>query len=585
MSKLEIDARTWAELNQLLDSALDRPAAQRAEWIEMLAPQYEALKPRLRDLLSRTDPGEDGTFLGTLPKFEPDAGDSDGADASGDQPGDQVGPYRLLRELGHGGMGTVWLAERSDGLIERPVALKLPHGASKRAGLALRMARERRILAALTHPNIARLYDAGLTAEGRPFLAIEYVEGRQIDDYCRERQLDLKSRLRLFAQVARGVAYAHTKLVVHRDLKPANILVTSDGQVRLLDFGIAKLLDEGEAEGAQLTEFAGRALTPAYASPEQILGDPLTIASDVYSLGVILYELLAGQRPYNPKRDSRGALEDAIVQEEPAPPSVVADRQSRIALRGDLDAIVLAALRKKPEGRYPTVHALVDDIERYLSARPVLAQPDSSWYRMRTFIKRNTLGVSAASAVFAATVIGAGVARWQARVALAEKTRAEQVKEFIASVFREADPTQGKGKVLSGAELLRQAELRLHDRADVEPQIRVELLAIIGESLFGLQENTDSARVLGQALQLYESLGVPSDALGARLHLVLSQVYEIVGRHDDARRALDRSFAVLRGFEGRRESRVHSRETAAGRIGHRIWRLQNRRAGRSRGDQ
>ena len=217
MSKLEIDARTWAELNQLLDSALDRPAAQRAEWIEMLAPQDEALKPRLRDLLSRTDPGEDGTFLGTLPKFEPDAGDSDGADASGDQPGDQVGPFRLVRELGHGGMGTVWLAERSDGLIERPVALKLPHGASKRVGLALRMARERRILAALTHPNIARLYDAGLTAEGRPFLAIEYVEGRQIDDYCRERQLDLKSRLRLFAQVARGVAYAHTKLVVHRD--------------------------------------------------------------------------------------------------------------------------------------------------------------------------------------------------------------------------------------------------------------------------------------------------------------------------------------------------------------------------------
>jgi len=545
MSKLEIDARTWAELNQLLDSALDRPAAERAEWIEMLAAPYEALKPRLRDLLARTDPGGDGTFLATLPKFEPDADDSDGADASSDQPGDQVGPYRLLRELGHGGMGTVWLAERSDGLIERPVALKLPHGASKRAGLALRMARERRILAALTHPNIARLYDAGLTAEGRPFLAIEYVEGRQIDDYCRERQLDLKSRLRLFAQVARGVAYAHTKLVVHRDLKPANILVTSDGQVRLLDFGIAKLLDEGEAEGAQLTEFAGRALTPAYASPEQILGDPLTIASDVYSLGVILYELLAGRRPYNPKRDSRGALEDAIVQEEPAPPSVVADRQSRIALRGDLDAIVLAALRKTPEGRYPTVHALVDDIERYLGARPVLAQPDSSWYRMRTFIKRNTLVVSAASAVFSATVIGAGVARWQARVALAEKTRAEQVKEFIASVFREADPTQGKGKVLSGAELLRQAELRLDDRTDVEPQIRVELLAIIGESLFGLQENTDSARVLGQALQLYESLGVPSDALGARLHLVLSQVYEIVGRHDDARRALERSFAVL----------------------------------------
>jgi serine/threonine-protein kinase len=549
MPKLEIDPHTWVELNQLLDSALDQPAAQRAEWIERLAPRYDALKPRLRDLLSRSGPLDDSAVLGTLPRFALDTDDSEAADAIGDRPGDQVGPYRLLRELGQGGMGTVWLAERSDGLIERPVALKLPHGASERAGLALRMARERRILASLTHPNIARLYDAGLTPEGRPFLALEYIEGRQIDGYCRERQLDLKSRLRLFAQVAHGVAHAHAKLVVHRDLKPANVLVTSDGQVRLLDFGIAKLLDEGEAKETQLTELAGRALTPAYASPEQILGDPPTIASDVYSLGVILYELLTGQRPYRPKRDSRGALEDAIVHEEPSPPSEVADRQSRTALRGDLDAIMLTALKKKPEERYSTVHALVDDIERYLSARPVLAQPDRIWYRASKFIARNTIAVGAAAAVFAATVIGAGVAGWQARVAVAEKARAEQVKEFIASVFREADPTQGKGNVLSGAELLRQAELRLNDRTDADLQMRVELLAIIGESLFGLQENADSARVLEHGLRLHESLGVPSDPLSARLHLVLSQVYEILGRHDDAQREIERSLSVLKASD------------------------------------
>ena len=192
--------------------------------------------------------------------------------SDGDQPGDVVGPYRLLRELGSGGMGVVWLAERTDGLINRPVALKLPHGAWKRAGLAERMAREREILATLSHPNIAHLYDAGVTAGGQPYLAIEYVEGRRIDVYCREQHLDVEARLRLFAQVAGAVAYAHGKLAVHRDLKPANILVSAGGQVRLLDFGIAKLLDDGQAKEDRFTELSGRALTPDYASPEQIRG-------------------------------------------------------------------------------------------------------------------------------------------------------------------------------------------------------------------------------------------------------------------------------------------------------------------------
>ena len=212
--------------------------------------------------------------------------------------------------------------------------------------------------------------------------------GRPIDEYCRDRQLDVRARLRLFAQVAAAVAYAHGKLIVHRDLKPSNILVTADGQVRLLDFGIAKLLEEDHAKETRLTELSGRALTPDYASPEQILGEPLTIASDVYSLGVILYELLSGTRPYKLKRDSRGALEDAIVQTDPAPPSAVVDEQAGKALRGDLDTIVLKALKKRPEERYLTVHAFADDIDRYLDGRPVLARPDSARYRLGKFIAR-----------------------------------------------------------------------------------------------------------------------------------------------------------------------------------------------------
>ena len=545
MPKLEIDASTWAELNQLLDAALDQPASQRGQWIDSLAPQYAALQPRLRDLLSRADRAGGTDMVDTLPKFDVEPGSVADAGASADQPGDTVGPYRLVRELGSGGMGAVWLAERSDGLINRQVALKLPHGAWKRAGLAERMVRERDILASLAHPNIARLYDAGVTATGQPFLALEYVEGRQIDEYCREQAIDLNARLSLFAQVANAVAYAHAKLIVHRDLKPANILVTADGQVRLLDFGIAKLLEEGQAKETRLTELSGRALTPDYASPEQILGEPITIASDVYSLGVILYELLCGRRPYQLERGSRGALEDAIVQAEPPRPSDAAEAPWRKSLRGDLDTIVLKALKKTPAQRYPTVHALVDDIERHLTARPVLAQPDRLWYRVHRFVARNTFAVGAAAAIVAAILVGASVAAWQARVALAEKARAEEVKEFIASVFREADPTQGAGKVLSAVELLRQAERRLHDRSDADPAMQVELLAIIGESLFGLQENADAARVIDQALNLQQSIGVVDAGLNARLHLVLSQAYEYLGKHDDARRELDRAFAVL----------------------------------------
>src|SRR6185295_9751376 len=304
MGKHRIDVDGWGTLSRLLDQALELPAPQVDSWLDSLAPEFDALKPQLKRMLSRHASVETGEFLNKLPKV--DLQPEDATPPRTEQPGDVIGPYRLERELGSGGMGVVWLAIRTDGLIKRPVALKLPHGAWKRAGLAERMAREREILASLAHPNIAHLYDAGVTAAGQPYLAIEYVEGTRVDVYCRERALGVRARLELFVQVAGAVAYAHGKLVVHRDLKPANILVSGDGQVRLLDFGLAKLLEDGVTRETRVTEMAGRALTPDYASPEQILGEPLTTASDVYSLGVVLYELLCEQRPYRLTRDSRG---------------------------------------------------------------------------------------------------------------------------------------------------------------------------------------------------------------------------------------------------------------------------------------
>jgi serine/threonine protein kinase/tetratricopeptide (TPR) repeat protein len=552
----EFDTRSWEVLNRLLEQALELEPPAIRPWLDSLAAEYRPFRPQLERMLSRQAQVKTRDFLGTLPKIDL----SPEEPAHTEQPGDVIGPYRLERELGSGGMGVVWLATRTDGLVQRPVALKLPHGAWRRAGLAERMARERAILASLSHPNIAHLYDAGVTPAGQPYLAIEYVEGTRVDVYCRERQLGTRARLELFAQAAKAVAYAHGKLVVHRDLKPANMLVNVEGQVRLLDFGIAKLLEDGEARETRFTELSGRALTPDYASPEQILGEPLTVAADVYSLGVVLYELLCDQRPYKLQRDSRGALEEAILQADPPLPSDVADARRRASLRGDLDTVVLEALKKIPAERYPTVHALLDDIERHLSSRPVLARRDSGWYRARKFVARNKLAVSAAGAIALALLGGAVVATWQARVALAEKARAQEVQTFIASVFREADPMmQGGGKALSAVDLLLQAERRLDERADATPALRAEMLAIIGESLFGLQEIPQSARVVEKGLRVFGSMPAGDPQLGARLHLALSEAREFQGDVEAAQVELAATFDALKRAEDARALAVRAR--------------------------
>ncbi len=413
MGKLEIDRDRWPDLDRLLDEGLDRPSDERDAWLAALPDELDALKPQLRDLLSRAAEVETDDFLGTLPKIG--AAVEDMLPAGG-QAGAIIGPYRLLREIAQGGMGSVWLAERVDGLFNRRVALKLPHGAAAATGLAERMARERTILATLEHPNIARLYDAGITADGQPFLALEYVDGRPLDEHAgapgTDGALDLRARLELFVQVGQAVSYAHERQVIHRDLKPANIFVTEAGEVRLLDFGIARILDHGEAHDTHLTQLGGRALTPDYASPEQILGESLTVATDIYSLGVVLYELVTGARPYRLERHSRAALEDAILKAEPARPSDAAAPALRGPLRGDLDNIVLKALKKRPSERYASVRAMVDDVTRHLQGRPVLARPDSRRYRLQKFVVRNRLALAAGGSVVLAAI--AIAASWQA---------------------------------------------------------------------------------------------------------------------------------------------------------------------------
>jgi len=547
MTGFDMDPGTWQRLNRLLDEALEVPPPDRERWIDDLSKELEALKPRLRALLAHLS-GQ--TPFGTLPKLDPGTRTESEAQTrtSLDRAGETVGPYNLLRLIAEGGMGAVWLAERADGILQRPVALKLPRGVWSRPELLSRMAREREILASLNHPHIARLYDAGLASDGQPYLALEYVEGRPLDVHARAAGLDIRARLRLFLQVAQAVAHAHARLVVHRDLKPSNILVTGDGEVRLLDFGIAKLLEGGQAHETELTRLSGRALTLAYASPEQVSGEPIGVASDVYSLGVVLYELLTGSLPYQPARDSRGAVEEAILNADPAKPSeTTVDASSRKVLRSDLDTVVLKALKKKAEERYSTVNAFADDLERWLQGRPVVAQPDSLLYRLRKFVGRNKLAVSAAASILVAILAGAAVAVWQARVALAEKQRAEEVKEFISAIFRDADPyAASSGQVPTVLDLLKQARDKIDGSLGERPELRVELLNLVGESLLSLQENDTAEQVVGQALEVgRRSLG-EDDPRTLHARVLMSQVHRFRGRTEEMRAELDALVPALR---------------------------------------
>jgi serine/threonine protein kinase len=507
---LSLSPEQLRRLSQLLDEALDRAADQRADWLDSLPEIQAPLLPLLRDMLAR-QLGESDTMLPPLPEYsERDLDDLAPDETSGLAIDAVVGPYRLLRELGRGGMGSVWLAERTDGTLKRQVALKLPHSALPQRQLAERFARERDILAALSHPHIARLYDAGVTEDGRPYLALEYVEGEAINAYCDRLRLNVRARLELFLQVLAALQYAHGQLVVHRDLKPTNILVTAAGEVKLLDFGIAKLLTDGQAHETELTQVGGRALTPQYASPEQILGQPIATASDVYALGVVLYELLTGSLPYRLKRDSRGALEDAILSADPTRPSqtevlagnatVRASTTRKLAttLRGDLDTIILQALKKNAGERYATAQLFAEDLRRYLSGEAVLARPDSAWYRTHKFIRRNWLAAGAAAAVIVALSAGLGVALWQAQVARQETRTAKAVQAFLLDIFQanssnQADPQ--KARQTTARELLDIGAKKIETSLGDAPQARMQVLATLGDLYVDLGLNAQSAEL------------------------------------------------------------------------------------------
>jgi serine/threonine protein kinase/Flp pilus assembly protein TadD len=412
-------------MSRLLDEALPLDDAGRRRWLETLPAEYDVLLAPLRQaLLQEFNDSSDGKYLAT---FLESADEQHGrVEPTGLQTGDRVGPYELIRLLGAGGMAEVWLAKRADGAFNREVALKLPSMTRVRRDLEQRFIRERDILATLEHPHIARLYDAGIDPQGLPYLSMEYVQGELLTDWCDAQRLDIRARLRLFLQVLEAVQYAHERQVIHRDLKPSNILVTKAGQVRLLDFGVATLLDDGEVAGrTPLTTVYGQVLTPIYSSPELIRGDPVTAKSDIYSLGVVLFELLTGDRPYRLNAGaSRAILEQAIAAAEVRKPSTqilqeawgargVTHEQLTRQLRGDVDRIVLKSLAKEPESRYTSAAAMADDVQRYLEGKPISAQPPRLSYRLGKFLRRNraVVSVGTGAAILVLATVGYEIER------------------------------------------------------------------------------------------------------------------------------------------------------------------------------
>ena len=512
-----------ARIDTLFDRALDLPREERLPFVRDAAagdPEIERGVVELLRLSSGPESDDDWSgaseslWMELVTELESPAPEMAGT---------RVGPWRLIAEIGRGGMGTVFLAERADGEFEQRAALKLLRPAIAAGEALRRFEQERQILASLTHPGIARLLDGGRTADGHPYLAMELIDGLPIDRYCRDRQLGVRERLALFLQVCRAVDHAHRLMVVHRDLKPSNIVVSSSGEVKLLDFGIAKLLQpDGAGDTPSMTQTTSRALTPEYASPEQIQGRPVTVASDVYQLGLLLFELLTDRRA-QPLGDASPIEAERIVCHEPTPrPSAAAggDPSRARQLRGDLDSIVQQAARKEPDRRYASVERLIEDVERHLSGRPVLARGDTLAYRTGRFVLRHRLSVGAAAAAVVLLIAWAVTATIQARTIARERDRvraeavkAQQVKEFVLRLFQNADPSAARGETLSARELLDRGWASVQAELTDQPAVQAELLNTVGDIYRELGAYDRAEPLLARAIDAARNAGAGAEPL------------------------------------------------------------------------
>ncbi len=522
---MNVPPKLWPEISQLLDEALNLGSAERLEWLARLSGRRPDLAEQLRRLLEAHDRPSSGDPLKGPPAelLVAALSSHSSQQASGLAPGQMLGPYRLIESIGEGGMASVWLAEQTVNVLRR-VALKIPHSRLEEPAVtAARFIHERDLLASLEHPHIARLYDANISADQQPYLAIEWIDGVPITRYADEHRLDVAQRVHLFQQVLRAVRFAHARLVIHRDLKPSNILVTAGGEVKLLDFGIAALLGDERAARDTDSSAGTRAMTPETASPEQLAGEPLGTPTDVYSLGVVLYELLAGQRPYRldtPDGDrSAQALHDTLVATPVTPLSQASFdelaastrgthvRNLRRALAGDLEAICDKALRKRAAERYDSAEAMSADLDRWCRQVPVAARRATFSYRVGRFILRNRIAVFAGSAATLALCAGLGIALWQAERARQEARLAQSVQAFLSSLFEANDPQQAQGRDVSARELLARGAQRLDTELQNQPLVLARLQHEIGGLYIQLGDNVAARPHLERSLRLYEQMG------------------------------------------------------------------------------
>jgi serine/threonine-protein kinase len=567
-----------AAIEEIFDAALDVTAERRATWLEARCGDDESLRQEVELLLAAHDQKGgllDAPAAGNLAALLPDA-----------TRGRRIGPYRVLRELGRGGMGVVYLAERDDGQFRRRVAVKVLRASQDADELHKRFLAERQILASLNHPHIAQLLDGGVSDGQLPYLVIEYVDGLPITEYCDRQRLDVRARLTLFREVCAAVCHAHQNLILHRDLKPGNVLVTGDGHVKLLDFGIAKLLNPSLSGVEQpVTRTAFRLMTPAYASPEQMRGDSLTTASDVYALGLLLYELLAGRPAHRITTDSPREVYEVVCERDPQRPSdsvtngalgADAPRASELAaargttperlrrqLRGDLDAIVAMALRKEPGRRHATPELLAADIGRYLDGLPVLAQRGSRWYRFEKFVRRHRGAAAFAVTSALLLIAAAGVALRLAAVATRERDRgaaaltqtrralqeSEAVTDFLVGLFEASDPAEGGQDGLTAADLLRRGVTRA-ERLDAEPAAQARMLEALGRVYASRGDLELGANLLQRAVVVRRQAAGVNDPRAATTAVALADVLRRQGKYGSADTLAREALRVRRAVFG-----------------------------------
>jgi serine/threonine-protein kinase len=574
MSEGHITPERWARVQDLFSLALEETVADRAAFLAAKCGGDTALRDEVASLLEAHERGG--------PVVDP----GEGAPSAVLPIGESIGPYNILESLGEGGMGTVYLAEREGAGFTQRVALKLMRAGFADPLLERRLLSERRILARLEHPGIARLIDGGATAAGQPYFAMEYVEGSTVIDYCDRNRLTVPERLRLFLDICAPVHYAHQQLVVHRDLKPTNIQVNEEGRPKLLDFGIAKLLDPTQGlEGATRT---APWLTPAYASPEQIRGEQVGTPSDIYALGILLYEMVVGRRPYEFSSRSPAEIERVVCEQPPEPPSVAVTRpppslldgsttgptadalsqvrrstpvRLRKLLSGDLDTIVLKALAKEPSRRYASAQQLADDIKRYLDGRPVLARPDTLRYRAGKFVRRHRTSVAAVVLVTVSLIGGILAAAWQARrateqaaIAQGEAEKAGLVTGLMVDLFRLSDPSETLGDTVTARQILEQGVERIEREFGDQPDVQASVFAEVAQVYMNLGLLPRAEALVRRALGLREELAGPSSLEVAETLGQLGQIQAIQGEQDEAVDLYRRAIAI-------REERVPAPDT------------------------